>query len=1056
MFQIKFTKIFSVLIFSLTILSNSAFIHNLFIIQTDPIINKEVNIKSKNAEVSNTIKPDFFHPKGNLNSNNIFHTYFNITSSPNYFDGYNMFVLEELDKETLKISNRAFLITDMYGNILHKLHLNLNYNIGYLTSEFINSTTVLLGTPEGAKLWNYYTNTTTSLGFIGHHEYEYNSINNTYFTMQVKRIDINGTIYVFDTIKEFNNKGELVWLKETTDFISINQWCPYHDMYGDNIDLTHGNTLFYDSEEDIIYYNPRNLNTFYKIEHSTGKVLWGLGEFGNFTLYDKYGNPKTNLFYHPHAIEKIDENRFILFDNDYHNQTNTSDKCSRILEIELNTKTMTANVTRDWISPQEYYSRVYGDADLLPNGDRLGTFGTENHGSFKEIGARIVEVTINGKLVWEMNFPNSANHCYRIYRTERIRFNPIIEPKEDIIVARNQDIIIEWKTWYNFRTKSHINGSYEIYLNDSLIETGIHTFNKFWKSSNLTVNIGKIPNGNYNLKAIIYDEAGHSSEDTIGIKVTDFYIERKGSTDIEQGLGDSPIQWSGVTSSILTYKIFINNTLFQTNVWSSNITIELNSNLLLPGKHSVQFLLYNETTPIYNDSFMIIIHPISPPSFISFPTDQMVVWNQSLILTWEIFDYTPQKWKLTINNSLYYSEQWLNKSQKITWEIPILNESKYNITLILYDKADLIAFKSVWITIIPPRPPIILFKSYNNQIVWNQDEFLNWEVHGGNNWNIWNNGSLVGSGTIENNFLSFCICRWEDNNWLPGNHNITLVVTNDFGEKAFNTQWINIILAIGNAYANEVVLSSSAYYTNGSSSLGPPDGIYASIFYDYSNGYITLDMGENEEILDGEGKDFIVYAIGNYFVWVSNDLSAPFLLLDGGINQQSFDLHDISLTKARYIKIECISEESVKLDAVKAMYFNQVNIDNNPPSIVGPQDFWVWKNVSSITLLWIVEDLTPWNYSIYIENTIAESGKWDGSNIIFNYFITKAGNITFTLKLFDIFSNFAEDTVTIEIRELNDNEIEKSTYIIFLSFLILGILSKVKRKRFKFDNKFSR
>ena len=54
-------------------------------------------------------------------------------------------------------------------------------------------------------------------------------------------------------------------------------------MSHDAADLTHSNSLFFDAENDILYYNARNPNTFYKINHSSSEVIWGLGEHGNFS-----------------------------------------------------------------------------------------------------------------------------------------------------------------------------------------------------------------------------------------------------------------------------------------------------------------------------------------------------------------------------------------------------------------------------------------------------------------------------------------------------------------------------------------------------------------------------------------------------------------------------------------------------------------------------------------------------------------------------------------------------------------------------------------------------
>ena len=63
-------------------------------------------------------------------------------------------------------------------------------------------------------------------------------------------------------------------------------------------DITHSNTVYYEENDDSIYLNMRNTNTFYKIDHKTGEIIWVLGEYGVFVIYDLQGMEKDILFYH--------------------------------------------------------------------------------------------------------------------------------------------------------------------------------------------------------------------------------------------------------------------------------------------------------------------------------------------------------------------------------------------------------------------------------------------------------------------------------------------------------------------------------------------------------------------------------------------------------------------------------------------------------------------------------------------------------------------------------------------------------------------------------------
>ncbi|MFX1516628.1 MAG: aryl-sulfate sulfotransferase [Promethearchaeota archaeon] len=370
-----------------------------------------------------------------------------------------------------------------------------------------------------AVLWNITNNNVEILDFFGHHDFEWNPNDNTYFAFLKYRIEIDGQEYMYDTIDEYTKTGKLVWSLDTRSFIPPSQWCPFQDLDDGIADMTHSNSIFYDTEEDVFYYNPRNPNTFYKIDHNTGEVIWGLGEYGNFTLFDLHGKQKEALFYHAHALEKITENTFILLDNNFHNKTGRIMARSRILEITINETTMTANESWEWVAPREYYSACVCDADRLPNGNRLGTFGMNSHPN-TNLGARVVEVNEAGHIVWEMNFPNREDTTYRIYHVDRFRFDPILSLNPDIKYIE-ENLIVTWQTWYNFRSNRKITENYAIYLDNELIHVGNHTFEKFWQPTNLTVNLGNLELGTSTIKVVFGNSQILPSENSISF---DFFL----------------------------------------------------------------------------------------------------------------------------------------------------------------------------------------------------------------------------------------------------------------------------------------------------------------------------------------------------------------------------------------------------------------------------------------------------------------------------------------------------------------------------------------------------
>ncbi|MBS3795864.1 MAG: aryl-sulfate sulfotransferase [Candidatus Thorarchaeota archaeon] len=425
------------------------------------------------------------------------------------FNGYNLLVLQRMDEET-RYKELFLIIMDMEGYTIAEKEIGANFYLADCPAEWINATAIMYGTPQGSVIWDYYRDTTVRFDFRGHHEYEYNHVNDTIFTFEYESVAIGGEEYLFDKIVEYNLSGDVVWSLDTQDFVSPTQGCPFNDTFYQKPDITHSNTIFYDEEYDVIYYNARNLNTFYKINHSSSEILWGLGEYGNFTLYDKKGMERESLFYHAHAVEKIDTNRFILFDNDYHNQEDLLTKQSRMLEIEVDEIAETATVVWSWEPTVEYWSRIWGDADRLPNDNRLGVFGTRNHPS-SSFSARLVEVNAYGDVVWKMDFPKAGGYSYGVYRIERFRYSPGIDSPSTLRFTEGDNVAIDLKFCYNFKPKRDIAGSYNLYLSGNLVSSDEVTFNRYWRYSSLRVDLPELDKGTYNLTLSISDEADHNT-----------------------------------------------------------------------------------------------------------------------------------------------------------------------------------------------------------------------------------------------------------------------------------------------------------------------------------------------------------------------------------------------------------------------------------------------------------------------------------------------------------------------------------------------------------------
>jgi hypothetical protein len=284
--------------------------------------------------------------------------------------------------------------------------------------------------PE-ARIWNYQTGTTRrileGINIRGHHEF---LIEAGYF-VTMGRIEKGG----LDTVVHLDPQtGNETWLWSSEPYFPEKMCSLCRDD-----DWTHGNDVTVSLDGKYYYVNFRNTDNFAKVEIETKELIWLAGRNGNFTLLED-GLEKESLWYHSHIIKEVEPNVFIMFDNDFHNSTKLDDYPagenpyvtnfggrSRLIEITLDESTMTGEVTWSYTPPAQYFSAIFGDVDILPNGNILGTFGTPDHrwtADHIEIeepfGASFLEINREGDLIREYRFPLGVS----IYRVLELSEDP--------------------------------------------------------------------------------------------------------------------------------------------------------------------------------------------------------------------------------------------------------------------------------------------------------------------------------------------------------------------------------------------------------------------------------------------------------------------------------------------------------------------------------------------------------------------------------------------------------------------------------------------------------
>jgi len=957
-------------------------------------------------------------------------------NSDDAFDGYTMFTLSQSSSSG---TNNSLVIVDMNGEVVRDLYIG-DLVAFYSMAEFVDPYTILVGAREGPGFWNIVNDTWEHVPRRGHHEYEYNPNSDTIFMLQHIKVDIEGTNYLYDTIEEVDRNGTVVWSLNTTDFISPSWWYT-GEIAGGAPDVTHSNTIFYDADEDAFLYNSRNTNTFFKINHTNGEVIWALGEFGDFTLLDGLGQPKRSLFWHAHSVEKLGENKFIIFDNDYYDQVDPGNKNSRIVEITINQTSMTAQETWSYAASSSHWTAGWGDADRLPNGNRLGTFGYWSAGI-----PAIIEVSPSGSIVWELDFPKEDGAIYGTYRSERIRFNPIINHPDDILVPAQENFSIPWKTWYNYRTKQYLPGSYSLYLNDEVIQSGVFDFNKFWQDTELTMNIDALPVGQYNLTLAVYNDVGQRITDTVNVDVGSLFITRSGPEEIEYGQMNSTIRWSGFTTESVNLNLTINGVPIRFEPWNgTDILLDLNS--LEIGSHHIILQISNATAVLHVDDFWANIYDAEPPIVFTSNTEFVIEWDEPCHLYWDIFDMTPMNWMVSINGVFVQSNSWIDKNTTVDWLVPTLSEGVYYITLTAFDWAGFQSNSTVRLIVLEPDNPIIASTPYPDVIEWGTESFkLEWEVHGASEWVLLKDGVLFQSGLMDSVFISVSIDSWSNRAWIPGVYNLTLVVSNLEGNEDCAITFLRIVLNLGDPYADTLITSWSGWYYDGNNSIGPPDGMFTTIYVEYGNGYVTLDMGQGEEILNNPGVDFSIIARGgDYQLSVATNLDSNFEIMGVFSGNTSFELSEVDLESARYVRITYFDGAFIELDAVVAFSYNLPTTESIIPLVVGPNDY-TMESGTTLILNWTAYDLAPWNYSIYVNGVKTITGVWAVGNITYIFCPESGGIWNITIVVSDLFGNCAADTVLVDVRERTSPLV---VYPIAFSIVTLCTLLVILSNRYK-------
>lgn len=205
-----------------------------------------------------------------------------------------------------------------------------------------------------------------------------------------------------------------VWDRAAREIVWRWKTCEHYPVEGASGDWDHLNTVEHVPGEDALILSPRNLNRLLKVDRASGAVLWALGEEGDFELADE------DQFLHQHAPEVQPGGSILLFDNGLAGVR----EWSRAIEIAYDEEQMTAEVIWEFRPQPDLFAPIWSDADRLPNGNTLVTFGRRAASR----DSHIIEVSPASEEVWHLRLPPGWG-VYRAQRVVDVPLGYVVEPE---------------------------------------------------------------------------------------------------------------------------------------------------------------------------------------------------------------------------------------------------------------------------------------------------------------------------------------------------------------------------------------------------------------------------------------------------------------------------------------------------------------------------------------------------------------------------------------------------------------------------------------------------
>ena len=170
---------------------------------------------------------------------------------------------------------------------------------------------------------------------------------------------------------------------------------PYDPAYA--YDYFHINSIDVDHDGDLLV-SARNTWTVYKIDRTSGEVIWRLG--GRKSDFEMGEGTRTAF---QHDARRHEDGAITVFDN---GANLAGHDVSRAILLRLDEEEMSATLLREYASPEGLLSTSQGDAQLLAGGNVFVGWGSQPY---------LSEFSQDGDLILNAGFPPECE-SYRAFR----------------------------------------------------------------------------------------------------------------------------------------------------------------------------------------------------------------------------------------------------------------------------------------------------------------------------------------------------------------------------------------------------------------------------------------------------------------------------------------------------------------------------------------------------------------------------------------------------------------------------------------------------------------